>query len=303
MKIPLISVIVPIYNAEKYIERCVNSILLQTYDNIEVILVDDGSRDLSGSICEELYARDSRIKVIHQSNGGVTSARVAGLNISNGDFVTFVDADDRLLKSALSDLYENMLCDVDLVISDSYCTQKVSREIYVKDLLDNRISWCVWGKLFRRELFGPLISSISREFNIGEDLLMQLCIARKINNKVLYVSDKVYDFIGCQESATNTRTWSVTYEQNFIDEIKKQTNLYLGNYREPMFHLEMRSLKGLIVNSVHIDYTDIWFKKLLVESNDMTLSMEEKILLNVRNTLVARLLLAIKEVIWRIRKS
>lgn len=93
---PLVSVIVPVYKVEKYIHRCVDSILAQTYMNLEIILVDDGSPDCCGEICDEYAAKDGRIRVIHQENRGVSAARNAGLDICTGEFITFVDSDDYL---------------------------------------------------------------------------------------------------------------------------------------------------------------------------------------------------------------
>lgn len=90
----LISVIVPVYGVEKYIEHCVNSIVHQTYRNLEIILVDDGSPDNCGGICDDFARKDSRIKVIHKKNGGLSDARNEGLKVANGDLLAFVDSDD-----------------------------------------------------------------------------------------------------------------------------------------------------------------------------------------------------------------
>ena len=89
-----VSIIVPVYNVEKYLPKCIESILNQTYTNLEVILIDDGSTDSSGKICDEYARRDGRIKVIHKENGGNSSARNAGLDCCTGDFLAFVDSDD-----------------------------------------------------------------------------------------------------------------------------------------------------------------------------------------------------------------
>src|SRR5690625_1510219 len=91
---PLISVIVPVYNVERFIEKCLYSIVNQTYNNLEIILVNDGSTDLSGEKCEEYAKGDSRIKVFHKANGGQSSARNLGLSIAKGDYIGFVDSDD-----------------------------------------------------------------------------------------------------------------------------------------------------------------------------------------------------------------
>ena len=102
----LVSVIVPVYRAEKYLERCILSIVGQTFRNIEIILVDDGSTDSSGSICDEYAARDNRIRVIHKSNGGLSDARNAGLEICRGEYIGFVDSDDYIELDMYEVLYK-----------------------------------------------------------------------------------------------------------------------------------------------------------------------------------------------------
>ena len=91
---PLLSIITPVYNVESYLDRCIQSILTQSYYHIELILVDDGSSDRSSIICDEWSVKDNRVRVIHKANGGVSSARNAGLEIAHGDYLTFVDPDD-----------------------------------------------------------------------------------------------------------------------------------------------------------------------------------------------------------------
>lgn len=103
---PLISVIVPVYNVEEYLTKCIDSIINQTYTNLEIILVDDGSTDRSLKICNEYLQKDARVKVIHKENGGVTSARKAGLLQAAGEYVTYVDGDDWLERDAYSVIYE-----------------------------------------------------------------------------------------------------------------------------------------------------------------------------------------------------
>lgn len=102
---PLISVIVPIYRVERYLSKCVESILNQTYRHLEIILVDDGSPDGSGAICDEFAEKDSRIRVIHKENGGLSDARNAGIQVAGGEYLAFVDGDDWIEP----DMYEAML--------------------------------------------------------------------------------------------------------------------------------------------------------------------------------------------------
>ena len=100
----LISIIVPVYNVEKYVEKCINSIINQTYKNLQIILVDDGSKDNSGKICDEFKLKDNRIEVIHKNNGGLSDARNAGLKLAKGDYIGFVDSDDYIE----ADMYETL---------------------------------------------------------------------------------------------------------------------------------------------------------------------------------------------------
>jgi glycosyltransferase involved in cell wall biosynthesis len=297
---PLISVIVPIYNAEKYITRCVNSIWDQTYSLIEILLIDDGSLDSSSSICDELAIRDTRIKVVHKPNGGVTSARVAGIENSKGEFLCFVDADDVLLPTALHEMVSCISNDVDIVIPDLSLNETISIESYVKGLIDNRIPWGVVGKLFRKQCFVRNSKLVPKEFNIGEDLLMQLIIASELKRNVSISNTHAYSIIGCPNSATQVRHWSVEYELRFVAEVEKLARAFPFDLRENLFHLRMRSLKGMVCHRVDIDYKDQWFVQLVKDSSLYTTSMEERILLNVKNSSVSRLLLAIKEWLWKI---
>ena len=105
---PKVSIIVPVYKAEQYLHRCVDSILSQSFTDCELILVDDGSPDKSGEICDEYASRDSRIQVIHKQNGGVSSARNAGLDVAHGEYVWFVDSDDWIENDSLKEIYNIM---------------------------------------------------------------------------------------------------------------------------------------------------------------------------------------------------
>ena len=117
-KEPLISVIVPVYNVERYLKKCVDSIVAQTYRNLEIILVDDGSTDRSGEICDELSRTDDRIRVIHKENGGLSSARNAGLDVMSGEFVSFIDSDDFISEDYIKCLHKRISEDgSDMVIS------------------------------------------------------------------------------------------------------------------------------------------------------------------------------------------
>ena len=113
---PLISIIIPVYNVEDYIRPCLDSILAQTYTNFEAILVDDGSKDGSGRICDEYAEKDSRFIVVHKENGGVSSARNKGLEIAKGEWVLFCDSDDTLYPYSLIILIKHIDKDIEFIL-------------------------------------------------------------------------------------------------------------------------------------------------------------------------------------------
>ena len=145
MKDPLVTVIIPVYNVEKYLKRCVDSLIKQTYKNLEIILIDDGSTDNSGYLCDEIIKKDSRLKVVHKKNGGLSTARNTGLKIARGQYITFVDSDDwiefdtyeyciKLIKSNQADCIEfNTI----MVQSNEPVIQKEKLQIFEgKDILE-----------------------------------------------------------------------------------------------------------------------------------------------------------------------
>ena len=171
---PLISVIVPVYNVESLLAKCIESILAQTYDNLEIFLVDDGSKDASGRICDEYAAKDSRIRVIHKENGGQSSARNMALEIMTGEYVAFVDSDDWLEPDAYAPMMELMLeTQVKLVCAGRYDVEASTGEktpglcperrevISAEEMLGRLFVWdncdsAPWDKLYHRSLFDTL---------------------------------------------------------------------------------------------------------------------------------------------------
>lgn len=170
---PLISVIVPVYNVEKYLNRCVDSILNQTLTDFELILVDDESTDRCGLICDEYVEKDSRVKVIHKKNGGVSSARNAGIEIAKGEYISFCDSDDYVKSDWLEVMY-NYACEEALdcvsidfdIVSDSGTIKKPKRMYGVfnfenndekfsfikKYILAGRVGWSVYTRLFKTKI-------------------------------------------------------------------------------------------------------------------------------------------------------
>ena len=181
MNLPSISIIVPVYNVEPYLRRCVNSIINQTYKNLDIILVDDGSTDHSGEICDEYATKDNRIKVIHRENGGLSAARNTGLNIAKGEYVYFVDSDDYIEREtceiALSyavNQQANIVCfgyreifPSGQIINHSMDFSGIIEkpEIIGKLVLEERgLRDFVWNKLFSRHLFDDIKFPEGRTF-------------------------------------------------------------------------------------------------------------------------------------------
>ena len=177
----LISVIVPVYNSEQTLHRCIDSILGQTYRNFELLLINDGSKDRSGEICDEYARKDSRVKVFHKENGGVSSARNVGLDNARGEWVTFVDSDDRVGEMYLELFSSNF--DADILLMDGYynCSSENCEIFTVKGLhachnvedviasyLDKPIIKTPWAKLFRNDILLKL--RFDERLRIGEDL-------------------------------------------------------------------------------------------------------------------------------------
>lgn len=165
---PKISVIVPVYKVEPYLRKCLDSIVDQTYENLEIILVDDGSPDNCGAICDEYAAWDERIRVIHQKNGGLSAARNAGLRIATGNYLGFVDSDDWVEPKMFEELFQGLTqAQADIAVCGRYeeykdhqiaytwsKTQVMDREEALGELLcNNKLQNLVWDKLYRQDLF------------------------------------------------------------------------------------------------------------------------------------------------------
>lgn len=169
---PLLSIIVAVYNIEEYVEKCVNSLLQQTYSNLEIILVDDGSKDSSGQICEKLATQDERVIVIHQTNGGLSAARNTGIGVAKGDYLAFVDGDDwvdtnmyeLMMNAAVQFNAELVACRYRCIYADQVIDRTTNRVLlfegtemlksYLEEKDDCVIQHAAWNKLYKSSLVG-----------------------------------------------------------------------------------------------------------------------------------------------------
>ena len=248
MNTPMISVIVPVYKAEKYLKRCVDSILAQTLEDFELILVNDGSPDNSGAICDILAKTDNRIQVIHKENAGVSSARNAGLNNAIGKYVFFCDADDALPKEAL----EKMICamrttNTQLVVGDFSdihinaqmntvrTTKSYHREykqinthdanaLYEFWTCNNMLSSC--GKLFLMDIISAHQLKFSTDMVVMEDYTFVIDYIAKCEN-IFMIPDTVYEYFS-EEGITAASKRS---RKDFFDDViaaSKKLNLFVS---------------------------------------------------------------------------
>ena len=208
MENPLISIIVPVYNTSEYVEECIRSILLQSYKNIELILVNDGSTDGSGDICKK-YGYMPNVSYIEQENGGATAARKRGVEESRGEWIMFVDSDDLLPDSSLSGLMD--VCEsAEIVIAANQRNVEsvkklpvsISKEKYLEMQYARELSAGPWAKLFRKKLFDDNTFSFPKHIVRGEDYLMNLMLAINNQKDVYVYKHRIYHV---RENMTSTR--------------------------------------------------------------------------------------------------
>ena len=246
-----ISVIVPIYNADRYLERCLSSIIGQTYKNLEIICVDDGSTDNSLAICNKYSLLDNRIKVIHKNNGGVTSARKAGMKIASGEWVGFVDSDDwlelyayeRMIKKGeKKDVtlicgnfrrnYENHSIDYiskfnegkyELSEDNSYF---ISNFIFNKEIFEFGIYPSLWNKLFRKRNVEIILNELDEDIIFQEDAAIVYSYILKYK-KIYMINDIIYNYNrynsnSCMHCFNNEKYNSIIKAYSFI--MQHETN-------------------------------------------------------------------------------
>ena len=241
----LISVIVPVYNAEEYLNRCVESILKQSYKNFEIILIDDGSSDNSLDICHALAKRDDRIRVIHKENGGASSARNVGLNNANGNWIIFVDSDDWIEDDMLKILHNlakkytvpMVVCEMNMIKGKYNFNNIIEEKITVlsrNDLLNRffRVhgesdTHRVCGMIIRRDI---LKNYKFIEGMMNEDVETSYYLAR-ICNSAIYINTPLYNYFQNRNGVTNSIFNKKKLDLLYIwDIVKKQVEKYTPEY-------------------------------------------------------------------------
>jgi len=287
----MFSIIVPIYNVEEYLEKCIDSILAQTYENFELILVDDGSPDNCPQICDEYAKKDKRIKVIHKENGGLVSARNIGIKNAIGDYICYVDGDDWIVSNFLKDINEVILSNenIDIVIFNMrriysdytqniefyveeglYNKERLEKEVYPYMMYDSRRPFCTGlifpaacNKIYKRELLIEHHCE-NEKIKMGEDNAFVFeCIL--YSNNVYFLDKILYEY-----NQLNPTSFANSYDKNRFDNneiLISYIENRIGNYSEiineqvnafktywlimAIFH-EVKSNRKLFVSRRHI---------------------------------------------------
>ena len=290
----LISVIVPVYKTERYLNACVDSVLAQTYQNIEVILVDDGSPDHCPRLCDEYARRDSRVRVIHQQNQGLSAARNSGIEAASGTLLSFLDSDDLYAPNFLARLYGALTsCDGELAVCRS---QRFSRESELRPdagsepraLSRDEAFQCLFdarnqdmvvanNKLYRRELFGTVrypVGRIHEDESVIHELIGQ-------TSRVVWLEDVLYHYRYTENSITTSK-FSLKnldemkakedriryFEKQGLSELADRTRVaYLSNlmrlYRLAQAEMEQGADRARALTKINTRFREIYGKKLL----------------------------------------
>lgn len=280
---PLISIIIPVYNAGKYLNACIDSVLKQTYSNIEVVLVNDGSKDSSGDICNQYQSKDSRIKVIHLENGGVSRARNKGIELCNGDYICFIDSDDTIEPNYIKDFKDSIEEHIYIyiqgtnIIRQNGPTDKVSYKaigindiygiFYTNKLCDHGYAAC---KMYSSSLIKKNNIKFREEIKFSEDLLFILeCLL--FTDKIKYIDKSGYNYFLREGNASSKeypfdvekKCWKYFYSLIKSISTKYDYNLLQYNSVGEIYNMLFSRIRNALYNSSYSkEFRTSFFKSL-----------------------------------------
>ncbi|MDD7273538.1 MAG: glycosyltransferase family 2 protein [Prevotella sp.] len=241
----MVTVIIPVYNCEKYIERCVQSILVQDYHDLEIIIVDDGSKDNSLEICKRNAEKDERIIVYSIENSGASAARKYGVERATGEYIRFVDADDTLPFNSISNLLKKAIqFDLDIAQgANEYIEINGNRSVhyvpahgffentdFVRLLIESKVNVGPWASLYRRTLFSSDTFNLPKEVKLNEDKYMNICLAIDAKKIGVFNDIIIYEYYQVNTSTTNSYQFKDTIqsEQLYIniEKVLRKAHLY-----------------------------------------------------------------------------
>ena len=280
---PEISIVLPVYNVEKYLPACIESILQQSFPNFELLLIDDGSADGSLNICNQYAQHDNRIHVIHQKNAGVAAARQTGIKTASGKYIYFVDSDDTVPANALESLYENV-SGYDMVVGRTKYvyeggiskikqipTHIYNKVDYVKMLLTMEMNIAPFSRLIKRSLFDIDTLSIPKEVIAGSDFIMNIRLGVRLNNCNV-IDTVVYHYnVGREGSIINS-------SRNTLEATKLRTSLLLqpikdaglsDSCKNEIIWLKATNILSLINTQYTIDRNDSFVKETIADARKL----------------------------------
>ncbi|PJJ84052.1 glycosyltransferase family 2 protein [Mucilaginibacter auburnensis] len=271
---PKVSVIIPVYNAQRHLEKCVNSVINQSFDDLEVILINDGSADSSGQMCDEFAGRDKRIRVFHQSNKGISYTRQFAIDNATGDYIQFVDSDDWIEANTLAELYgyaakndldvigSNFVMDLGSKNKNIIC-QYPTPDKFREAVISNE--WgVVWKHFMRRNLFSENGISFPSGINHGEDYIV--CV------KLLLATNKIatlnlfgyhYNYIPTDTSLTRNSGIKSTLDQIYATSVVEEfidSNPAFARYKAALTKRKLYCSQNLITDSSNIIFKHLRLK-------------------------------------------
>lgn len=305
---PGISIIVPIYNVEKYLQRCIDSILKQTFKDFELILVDDGSPDKCGEICDEYKKKDSRVRVIHKENGGLSDARNAGLDIAKGDYIGFVDSDDFINKNMYQVLYEaiiNTRAEVSQCKFKYFSNESEIKEINygdeeyklyrnteaIESVIENEIlNVNVWNKLYSRHLFKDIRFPKGK---IHEDEFVTYKLFF-YSNRICYVNKELYYYFNNSQGIM--RSNSILKKLDWIEAIEERNEFLLNTAEIDLYNRSNKNLffnlvkyKYILKNNNYINDNGKYIKLIDDKVNKLIINMKNNNQISLKHKIVIRL--------------
>ena len=294
---PFVSVIVPVYKAENFLPKCIDSILNQTYKDFELILVNDGSPDKSGKICDKYSEKDNRIIVIHKKNGGVSSARNIGIENATGKYICFVDSDDFLENNYLEELIntkenysevENIWCGFQTVTDYSKSNAKEviadsSKFLSIynnKDIMLLHEKWLdcsPWNKLYMQKIIIDYKIKFPEDMFLGEDLIFNLNYLENTNGKIIIINKPIYNYVRSGNVSLDNKYYKNLLQiyQRINSKVKDcllKWNVYDAEIQK-YYNMVYFSYERIFRNTMSKENIDSLFKK--VKYNNSLIKSEE----------------------------
>lgn len=300
-KNPKVSIVLPVYNGEKYLTDAIESVIAQTCQDWELLIIDDGSSDGSSAICDGYAERDSRIKVFHQPNGGVNSARAKGVDHTAGEFLAFLDADDRFVPDALEYLLASCASETDLLLAEERPDTFIGKDTFLSELWTGRVAPALWGKLFRTAVYKRIDYALDRRLAMGEDLLLNSMYALEID-RIRLLPRRIYE-VNHENEASVTKTFKHNWEYekyyfSKVDELFLSKCTGLASYDQIKLLVGkswLNAMKYVMLGGGKIDYDDTEFKAVqdYFKDKSQALGPSEKLIFSVKNSFLFRMVLKV----------